>query len=667
MIERLIDYSLHNRLLMIVLAVLVMAVGWWSYTRLPVDAFPDVSPNLVQVFTVTEGLAPEEVEAFVTYPVETSMLGLPNVEKIRSVSNFGLSVVNVYFEEGTDIYFSRRLVNERLQEAREQIPEGFGEPELGPISTGMGLILFYYLEDTTGEYSLEELRTTHDWVVARNLARVPGVTEVLGIGGFEKQYHVAVDPDALLRYDLNVAEVIKRVEANNLNVGAQFIEQNNEELVVRSVGLAQNMDDLRRIVVKTDDGRPIYLDDVADLQIGGAVRRGAQTRNGEGEVVAGMVVKLYGTNASTVIARVEQKIDEINGILPDGLRLTPYYQQKEIVEASVATVTQSLVTGIVLVALVLLVFMGGFRPAVVVALAIPFSVLFAFIAMYWLDLSANLMSLGGLAIAIGMMVDGTIVMVENIDRPRPRKHENEVSWRDHVALACKEVARPIVFAITIIIIVFLPLFTLQGVEGKTFRPLAYTVALAMLGSLIFALLLAPMLGALVMKRVKTTRPRGLTKLIHKLKQAGPEARRRSGSRHESHPDLPQSLRSGFATSRAPRRPPPAHPLPPHRPLLREAAMGRGCARRPAARRRGARLPPPRFRVHAPAQRGHHRRPPHPGPVDLARGEQAERPPRRTPAAGDSRGDRGYQPRRPRRGRGPRRPDQLRRNVRHPET
>ena len=499
MIEKLIDYSLHNRLLMIVLAVLVMAVGWWSYTRLPVDAFPDVSPNLVQVFTVTEGLAPEEVEAFVTYPVETSMLGLPGVEKIRSVSNFGLSVVNVYFEEGTDIYFSRRLVNERLQEAREQIPEGFGEPELGPISTGMGLILFYYLEDTTGEYSLEELRTTHDWVVARNLARVPGVTEVLGIGGFEKQYHVAVDPDALLRYDLTVADVIERVEANNLNVGAQYIEQNNEELVVRSVGLAENMDDLRRIVVKTDDGRPIYLDDVADLQIGGAIRRGAQTRNGEGEVVAGMVVKLYGTNASTVIARVEQKIEEINGILPAGLKLTPYYQQKEIVEASVATVTQALVTGIILVALVLLVFMGGFRPAVVVALAIPFSVLFAFIAMYWFDLSANLMSLGGLAIAIGMMVDGTIVMVENIDRVL-REAPPEESKLHAVARACREVGRPIVFAIAIIIIVFLPLFTLQGVEGKTFRPLAYTVALAMLGSLIFALLLAPMLGGLLMKR-----------------------------------------------------------------------------------------------------------------------------------------------------------------------
>jgi cobalt-zinc-cadmium resistance protein CzcA len=520
MIEKLIEYSLRNRLMILVMAVLVMAAGWWSYERLPVDAFPDVSPNLVQVFTVTEGLAPEEVEAFVTYPVETSMLGLPGVEKIRSVSNFGLSVVNVYFEEGTDIYFSRRLVNERLQEAREQIPEGFGEPELGPISTGMGLVLFYFLEDTTGNYSLEELRTTHDWVVARNLARVPGVTEVLGIGGYEKQYHVVVDPDALLRYDLTVQDVIERVENNNLNIGAQFIEENNEELVVRSVGLAEDMEGLRRIVVKTEDGRPIYLDDVAELEIGGAVRRGAQTRNGEGEVVAGMVVKLYGTNASTVIASVEEKIEEINGILPEGLRLKPYYQQKDIVEASVATVTEALVTGIVLVALVLLVFMGGFRPSVVVALAIPFSVLFAFIAMYWFDLSANLMSLGGLAIAIGMMVDGTIVMVENIDRML-READPRESKLHVVARACLEVGRPVVFAIAIIIIVFLPLFTLQGVEGKTFRPLAYTVALAMLGSLIFAILVAPMLGGLLLRRPKArTKPPLWQRTLAKLPKIG---------------------------------------------------------------------------------------------------------------------------------------------------
>ncbi len=504
MINRLINISLSNRLMMIVLTALITATGYWSYQRLPVDAFPDVSPNLVQVFTITEGLAPEEIEKYVTYPVEASMTGLPGVKKIRSVSNFGLSVVNIYFEDGMDIYFCRQLVNERLQEARNQIPEGFGEPGMGPISTGMGLVLFYYLEDTTGELSLEELRSIQDWVVKFNLQTVPGVTEVLGIGGYEKQYQVVVNKDALLRYDLTLQNIIESIESNNLNVGAQFIVKNNEELIIRSVGLAEDIEDLNNIVVKTSDGRPVYLSDVAEIKIGGAVRRGVQTRNGQQEVVAGMVIKLYGTNASTVIERVENKIVEINKMLPDGVRIVPYYQQKDIVEASVNTVTKALLQGIALVMLVLLVFMGGFRPSLVVALAIPFSVLFAFIAMGYFGLSANLMSLGGLAIAIGMMVDGTIVVVENVDRMlrEADPHESRIHV---VGRACKEVGRPIVFAIFIIIIVFLPLFTLQGVEGKTFRPLAYTVALAMFGSLIFALIQAPMFSDLLMRRPKATK------------------------------------------------------------------------------------------------------------------------------------------------------------------
>lgn len=503
MIEHLIDIALRNRMSMVVLTILVMAAGYWSYQRLPVDAFPDVSPNLVQVFTViTEGLAPEEIEKFVTYPVEASMSGLPGVEKIRSISNFGLSVVNIYFEDGMDIYFSRQLVNERLQEAREEIPDGFGEPQMGPISTGMGLVLFYYLDDANGKYSLEELRGIQDWIVKLNLRTVPGVTEVLGIGGYERQYHVVVDPTALLRYDVTLQDLIERIEANNLNVGAQFIEKNNEELVVRSVGLARGTDDLKDIVVKTVEGRPIYLSDVAEVKVGGAIRRGLQTRNGREEVVAGMVIKLYGTNASTVIGQVEDKIQEINRILPEGIRIVPYYQQKEIVEASVRTVTNALVQGIVLVTLVLLVFMGGFRPSIVVAIAIPFSVLFAFTAMGYFGISANLMSLGGLAIAIGMMVDGTIVIVENIDR-RLWEAELQASRTQVISRACREVGKPIFFAIAIIIIVFLPLFTLQGVEGKMFRPLAYTVALAMLGSLFFALLQAPVFGDVLMRRPKS--------------------------------------------------------------------------------------------------------------------------------------------------------------------
>ncbi|MBW2362858.1 MAG: efflux RND transporter permease subunit [Deltaproteobacteria bacterium] len=481
--QALFRFGLRNRLLVAAFGLLIAFAGAQSYRALPVDAFPDVSPNLVQIFTTTEGLSPEDVEKYVTYPVEAAMNGLPGLERIRSVSNFGLSVVNVYFQDDVDTYFARQLVGERLQEAREQIPEGFGKPEMGPISTGMGLVLFYYLEDASGSYSLEELRTIQDWIVKFQLQTVPGVTEVLGIGGQEKQFHVLIHPENLLRYDLTIAE---------------FIERNAEEYVVRSVGLATNLEDLEHIVLKSEDGTPVFLGQVADIQIGGAVRRGLQTRNGAEEVVAGMVVKLFGTNSSTVIERVEEKIDSINGSLPPGVRIVPYYEQKTLVEASLQTVQSALVQGIALVSLVIVIFLGALRPSAVVALSIPFSVLFATLGMGQLGISANLMSLGGLAIAIGMMVDGTIVLVENIDRIL-REGGDDLSRRASVLRACAEVARPIAFAISIIIIVFLPLFTLEGVEGKTFRPLAYTVALAMGGSLVFALLVAPMLAYTVMR------------------------------------------------------------------------------------------------------------------------------------------------------------------------
>ncbi len=497
MIEKIIKTSLRSPLLVIVVGIIVMGAGYYSYQRLPVDAFPDISPNLVQVFTVTEGLAPEEIEKYVTYPIEASMSGLPGTEKLRSVSNFGLSVVNIYFEDGMDIYFARRLVGERLQEAREEIPAGFGEPQMGPISTGMGLVLFYYLEDTTGSYSLEELRSVQDWIVKRNLQTVPGVTEVLGIGGYEKQYQIRVYPEALLRYEVTLADLIEQVESNSLNVGAQFIEKNAEEFVVRSVGLASSVEDLKSIVVKSVDGRPIYLRDLADVEIGGAIRRGVQTRNGEGEVVSGMVVKLFGANSSTVIRRVEKKLSEIEDILPKGLRIVPYYEQKSLVEACVATVKTALFQGIGIVVLVLLAFMGGVRPSIVVACSLPFSVFFAFVLMGYFGISANLMSLGGIAIAIGMLVDGAIVMVENVDR---LLRSSERSRGEAVLEACLEVGRPIAFAIAIIVLVFLPLFSLQGVEGKTFRPLAYSVAFAMAGSLLFTLTLAPVLSALFMKK-----------------------------------------------------------------------------------------------------------------------------------------------------------------------
>ncbi len=505
--EKIIEFTLRNRLLMVVVGVLVLAGGYWSYKRLPIDAFPDVSPTLVQVFTETEGLAPQEVEKYVTYPVEVAMNGLPGLKNIRSVSNFGLSVVNIYFEDSVDIYFARQLVNERLQEAREEIPEGFGEPRMGPISTGMGLVLFYYLDDTTGKYSLEELRTMQDWIVKFHLQTVPGVTEVLGIGGYEKQFHVVVDPAALLRYDVTIGEIVEKLRSNNLNVGAQFIEKDAEEYIVRSVGLATGIDDIKKIVVKVRDGTPIHLSELADVKVGGAVRRGVQTMNGIKEVVAGMVIKLFGTNSSTVIERVEKKMEEINRILPEGVRIVPYYEQKTLVEACVKTVTDALIQGVVLVVLVLVVFMAAVRPSLVVALSIPFSVLFAMIWMDRFGISANLMSFGGLAIAIGMMVDGSVVIVENVERWF-REASPEEPLRHVILRAATEVVRPLVFAILIIIIVFLPLFTLQGVEGKTFRPLAYTVALAMFGSMIFSVLMVPMFCSLLMKRPTVDRSTG---------------------------------------------------------------------------------------------------------------------------------------------------------------
>ena len=500
--ENLIRFVLRSRLLMGVLGIFVLAGGWFGYQQLPVDAFPDVTPALVQVFTETEGLAPEEVEKFVTYPVETAMNGLPNLKEIRSISNFGLSVINIYFEDGTDIYFARQLVGERLQMAREEIPEGFGDPEMGPIATGLGQILFFVVEDEKQSRTPEEMREIQDWLIKFNLQTVPGVTEVLSLGGEVKQFQVQVRPADLLRYDLTINEIKEKVEANNGNAGAQFLVKNAEEYIVRSVGLAEKISDLERVVLKVQDGTPVYLNQVAEVVIGGEIRRGLATMNGKGEVVVGMVLKLIGTNTSTVIAEVKAKLEEINRVLPEGVQVVPYYDQATLVAKCVDTVTDALIFGVLLVAGVLLVFMGGLRASLVVALSIPFSIFFAFILMKIFGISANLMSLGGLAIAIGMMVDATIVMVENVDRML-REAEPDESRLAIVARACSEVGRPIIFAIAIIVIVFLPLFTLQGVEGKTFKPLAQTVALGMFGSLLYALLLAPVMSDLLMRRPRS--------------------------------------------------------------------------------------------------------------------------------------------------------------------
>lgn len=479
-----------GRLLAAIAALALTLGGLFAFRGLPVDAFPDPSPSLVQVFTETEGLSPEEVERYVTFPVETAMSGLPQVEEIRSVSNFGLSIVNVYFKDGTDVYFARQVVGERLPEASDGIPEGFGTPKMGPISSGLGIIMYFRLVDETGDYDLTELREIADWMIKYPLQSVEGVTEVLALGGFEKQYQVQLNPDLLIAYDLQVSDVIGALESANRTTGAQFIEVGAEQYTVRGVGLARTISDLEETPVKTIDGRTVRVNDLGSVKIGGGARQGLATANGEGEAVAGLVLKLYGTNTSDVIERAKARFDEINASLPEGVRAVPYYDQGTLVQRAAATVTTALWQGALLVAVVVFIFLGGWRPSLVVVMSIPFSVGFAFIAMSVLGISANLMSLGGVAIAIGMMVDGAIVIAENVDRGFRERRKGEAD-RDVVARSAAEVIAPLIAAVMVVIIVFLPLFSLQGVEGKTFRPLAASAALAMTGSLLYAALVAP--------------------------------------------------------------------------------------------------------------------------------------------------------------------------------
>jgi len=490
-----------GRLLAAIAALVLTIGGLYAFRTLPVDAFPDPSPSLVQVFTETEGLSPEEVERYVTFPVETAMSGLPNVRQIRSTSNFGLSVVNIYFDDGTDVYFARQVVGERLPEAIDAIPEGFGTPKMGPISTGLGIIMYFRLIDETGTKNLVELREIADWMIKYQLQSVEGVTEVLALGGFEKQYQVEIDPDLLLSYDLQVIDVISALENANRTEGAQFIEIGSEQYTVRGFGLAKTIEDLAETPVKTFDGRTVRVGDLGHLKIGGGVRQGLATANGEGETVAGLVLKLYGTNTSDVIKKAKSRFDAINTSLPAGVKAVPYYDQGTLVKKAALTVTTALWQGALLVSIIVFIFLGGWRPSMVVVMSIPFSAGFAFVGMNVLGISANLMSLGGIAIAIGMMVDGAIVIAENVDRGF-RERENGEDNRTTVARATTEVIAPLIAAVAVVIIVFLPLFSLQGVEGKTFRPLAASAALAMTGSLIYAALIAPAMSYGLMRPPK---------------------------------------------------------------------------------------------------------------------------------------------------------------------
>jgi cobalt-zinc-cadmium resistance protein CzcA len=504
MLNALVEASLRYKFLVLIAFLVVAFLGWRAVNTVPIDAFPDVTPVQVNIYTESPGLAAEDVEQLLTFPIESGMAGLPGVQQIRSVSLFGLSYVSVYFEDDMDIYFVRRLVMERLQEVADRIPEGYGTPEMGPNSSGLGQVFWYTVEraDETLRDRITDmdLRTLQDWTVRLILRTAPGVDDVLSWGGQERQYQVVIDPLKLIKYGLSYREVMEAIEANNRQVGGQFIDLGPEQYLVRGLGLVRGERDLGLIVLKTEDGTPVYLRDVAEIRQGPALRFGAVTRDGR-EVVLGMALSRIGTNAADVVEAVKEKMAIVESTLPDGVKVEPVYERTELVEKAVATAERALVEGSILVAIVLFLFLGELRSALVVIAALPLAMLIAFIFMEQAGLSANLMWLAGLAIGIGMMVDGAVVMTENAFRilAERRAAGGPVDRTAAVLAAAREVANPIAFAILIIIVVFLPLFSLEGLEGKLFKPMAFNISFAMAGSLILTLTLIPVLAALILK------------------------------------------------------------------------------------------------------------------------------------------------------------------------
>lgn len=500
MLNAIVDASLRYKVLVLVFFAVVIGVGVQAFRNVPVDAFPDVTPIQVNIYTESPGLAAEDVEKLLTTPIEGAMAGLPGVEEVRSVSLFGLSYVGIYFKDDVDIYFARRLVGEKLQEAKGRLPQGYGEPVLGPNSSGLGQVFWYTVESADKSMSTMDLRTLHDWTVRLILRTVPGVDDVISWGGEQKQFQVQIDPRKLIKYGLSFKEVMERLTANNKQVGGQSINLGSEQYLVRGLGLVSSTSDIEQIVVAERNGAPVYVRDVAQVKQAPAPRFGAVTRDGK-EAVLGIALARVNENAKTVVDAVKAKLAVAQAALPKGVTLQPVYDRTELVKKALNTAESSLLEGAILVAIILFLFLGEFRSAIVVVITLPMAMLIAFILMQQFGVSANLMSLAGLAIGTGMMVDGAVVMVENAFRLLAHaKESGRPIHKTHLILeAAREVVNPIAFAILIIIVVFLPLFSLTGLEGKLFKPMAYTITFAMAGSLLLSLTLVPVLAALILK------------------------------------------------------------------------------------------------------------------------------------------------------------------------
>jgi cobalt-zinc-cadmium resistance protein CzcA len=524
MLDNFLHLILKQRLLVILGSMVLLTAGVIAWKNLPIDAFPDVTNEQVIILTEAPGLTPAEVERLVTFPIETDMGGLPDVKQVRSLSKTGLSQVIVIFEDHVDTYFARQVVFERLEQVKDELPEG-AETELGPISTGLGEIYQYVLETgfycpehkqewsekegkcqkcgtrlVKAEQSLMDLRTIQNWIIGPQLRRLPGVNEINSFGGFVKQYHINPDPALLIKYSISLDEILNALSSNNSNAGGSFIERDWEQINIVSKGLAQGISDIENIVLKAEGGTPVYLRDVAKIEIGYQTRNGVVTKDGKGEAVIGMVIMLKGSNSKHVVDRVRAEIPQIQKSLPPGVKISPFYDRTSLIQACIKTVSTALGQGVIFILLVLFVILWDIRAALAVAISLPMTAAATFLIMGWQGITGNLMSLGGLVIAIGMIVDGAIVVTENITRHMREKADSDESRIPIAFEAVREVARPVIFAILIIIVVFIPLFTLDSMEGKMFKPLALTICFALIGSLVATLTIVPVIGSFLIKR-----------------------------------------------------------------------------------------------------------------------------------------------------------------------
>ncbi len=503
MIDKIILFAIRQRMFVMLGVVSLIIGGIIAVNHLPIDAVPDITTNQVQIFTVAPALAPEEIERLVTYPIEIAMQNLPDIEEVRSISKFGLSAVTVIFKENVDTYFGRQLVFERLQEAKGDLPPGLAEPELGPVTTGLGEI--YQYEVTGVGYSPMELRSIQDWIIKRQLAGTPGLAEVNTFGGELKQYQVQIDPQKLLKYNISVRDIIEAVSNNNANAPGGYIEHKQEQYIVVGEGLVKSMGDIENIIIKSNDGIPIFVRDVADVNEGAAIRQGAVTVNGKLEIVCGITMMLKGENARLVTERVKERVSEIQKTLPEGVSIVPFYERTELVERTIQTVIRNLSEGGLFVIIILFLLLMNLRGGFIVASVIPLSMLFAIIMMKLNGISGNLMSLG--AIDFGIIVDGAVVLMENaIRKLHERQHTTRVQEGVQQTLigSFLEVGRPLAFGVSIIIIVYLPILTLQGTEGKMFKPMAYTVVFALLGALFLTLTYVPVASTFLFRTGKVS-------------------------------------------------------------------------------------------------------------------------------------------------------------------